>query len=62
MDNGFMVCRALRPSTETWISVKIPPETLTATPEEGVQWVLEEFNCQFIPMKFEWKTGEESEE
>ena len=56
-EDGIMICRAIRPTTKTWITIRIPPKHLTATPEEAVQYVLDEFKCQFIPMEFKWVDG-----
>ena len=56
-EDGMMICRAIRPTTKTWITIRIPPMHLTATPEEAVQYVLDEFKCQFIPMEFKWVDG-----
>ena len=55
-EDGIMICRALRPSTETWVSIKIPMH-LSVNAEESVEYIIHEFNGEFIPMEFEWVDG-----
>jgi hypothetical protein len=54
-----MICRAIRPSTESHISIEIDMQYIT-TPEEGVEWVMEN-HPGFMPMSFKLMTQEEFE-
>jgi hypothetical protein len=38
-EDGIMICRALRPSTETWVSIKIPMH-LSVNAEESVEYII----------------------
>ena len=57
MNKEIMICRAIRPDTKTWITVRIPPEHSAigenGIPTDGIQYVLDQFQCQFVPMSLE---------
>lgn len=53
-----VVCTAVRPSTQSSIEVVLPNEVVEEVEKSGditkaTGWVGNEFNWQFIPLKFE---------
>ena len=59
--DGFMCCRAMRPSTESWLSIRLPDMSQMATPEEATQWVIDNYPG-FIPIKIQWIDSEKFED
>ena len=51
-----ILCRALRVSTNSWITIVVPEEN--NDPEKATAWVCKEFNYQFIPMRYDLVTPE----
>lgn len=51
-----ILCRAVRASTNTWITIEVPQEN--NDPTKATAWVCEEFNYQFIPMRYDLVTPE----
>ena len=49
-----VVCQAIRPTTDSIITI-IVPQRIGTDPYDCAQWVGEEFDWQFIPMSFEIK-------
>lgn len=48
MEEQFIIfCRCIRPSTNTEMTIPLPPEV---TPETVVDYIGNEFDWQFIPM------------
>ena len=47
-----VICKAIRPTTESTITVTIPADIGT-DPYACTQWLGEEFDWQFIPMSYE---------
>ena len=46
-------CRAIRPETGTWVWIELPFEIgKSGNPTYAMEWVMEKYNYQFIPMKF----------
>ena len=52
-----VICKAIRPITDSIIRVTIPAEIGT-DPYACTQWLGEEFDWQFIPMSYEFKNEE----
>ena len=46
-----ILCKLMRPSTESYLKVEIPQE-IGPHQEDWIDWTLQEFNAMFIPMKF----------
>jgi len=49
-----VVCQAIRPTTNSTITIMVPPYIGT-DPYDCTQWIGEEFGWQFIPMNFQIK-------
>lgn len=46
-------CKAVRPSTGSELSVEIPENIVReGNADEAIDWIGEEFNWRFIPLKF----------
>lgn len=53
-----VVCTAVRPSTQSSIEIVLPNEVVEEVEKSGdvakaADWIGNEFNWQFIPLKFE---------
>jgi len=51
-----VICKAIRPTTNSTITVPIPVNIGT-DPFDCNQWIGEEFDWQFIPMEYEFITS-----
>ena len=52
-----VICKAIRPTTESTITVTIPADIGT-DPYACTQWLGEEFDWQFITMSYETKADD----
>ena len=55
-----VLCTAVRPSTQSSVEVVLPDEVVEEVEKSGdiakaTDWIGNEFNWQFIPLKFEVK-------
>lgn len=51
-----VICKAIRPITDSTITVAIPVNIGT-DPYDCAQWIGEEFDWQFMPMAYEFRTS-----
>ena len=46
-----ILCKLMRPSTESYLKVEIPQE-IGPHQEDWINWTIQEFNAMFIPTDF----------
>jgi hypothetical protein len=56
----IVLCRAIRPTTQTYITVKVPEDCENVN--QANQWIGEQFDWQFIPVQYDVVTPEVAEE
>ena len=50
MNSDQFVCQCYRPSTDSWLQVELPSELVREMePAKIVDWIIKEFNGQWIP-------------
>ena len=55
-----VLCKAMRPTTNSIIRIMIP-QHIGTDPYACTQWIGEEFDWQFVPMKYELRSEETNE-
>lgn len=56
----IVLCRAVRPTTGTYVTIKVPEEYNDVN--KANQWIGEQFDYQFIPLHYDCVTPEVAEE